>query len=171
MTRKMTTATTVTEAAPGLTARDSVMAALTKDGATIGAPTAILTATAITSGKILLVEGRLFQTKKEEATRPVPPPDPVTYVRRKLPAVTDTAVAFTTPSATTSEIIALRHRLSLVNRQSSTIELRAVQRRDSALGLAAGAHFNKAEASGLTRELIRDYVRRFHCAVRREKFL
>ena len=73
MTRTMTTATTVTAAAPGLTARDSVMAALTKDGATIGAPTAILTATAITGGKILLLEDRLFQTKKEGATRPVAP--------------------------------------------------------------------------------------------------
>jgi hypothetical protein len=42
------------------------MAALMKDGAKIGVPTAILTATAITGGKILLLEDRLFQTKKRE---------------------------------------------------------------------------------------------------------
>jgi len=48
------------------------MAVLTKDAATIGVPVAILTATAITGGKIVR-EGRLFQTKKRGATRPVAP--------------------------------------------------------------------------------------------------
>jgi hypothetical protein len=59
----MTTETTVI-AAPGLTARASVMAARTKDAATIGVPAAILTAMAITGGKIVLLV-ICFQTKKE----------------------------------------------------------------------------------------------------------
>ena len=58
------TTETIVIAAPGLTVRDSVMAARTKDAATIGVLAAILTATAITGGKIVLKVNRFRQKKR-----------------------------------------------------------------------------------------------------------
>ena len=73
------------------------------------------------------------------------PPLSITYVKRKLPAVASAVAVAATASAAATEVIALGYRLGLVNRQAASFELRAVERVDGALRLAARRHFEKID--------------------------
>jgi len=119
--RTMTTGDYGYSSSSDLTARDSVMAGATKKTPRpIGVPS-LSDATAITGGKIF-ARGRLFQTKKEgQPDLLLPSSSYLLY--EKTTSGTAAPLRSPRPPTTTSEVIALRHRLSR-NRQSSTIELR-----------------------------------------------
>ena len=53
-----------------------------------------------------------------------------------------------------------------VHGQGSAVHLRSVQGSNGSLGFFRRGHFNKAEASGLSRKLICNHARRFDRAVR-----
>ena len=72
---------------------------------------------------------RLVLCKKRGATRPIAP-KVISYVTKRLPAVTSAVAA----SATV--IITPRHRLGFIDGQGAAVELRAVQGLDGFLRLA-----------------------------------
>src|SRR5436309_6520827 len=79
------------------------------------------------------------------------------------------AVAFAATAATTASSRFLR--AGFVDRQRTTAQLGTIQGRDRGLGLLERGHLDKAEASRLPRELVRDHARRFYSAMHGEQFI